>query len=612
MSGIKSTVDGFVGLTSTPGALSAFATTMLGISSFFKDLPKYLQELPARFQEVVPSFIKDGLPAICEKKIEPFFSPIKDFLSIVNFFSTIKTVSDSDFTKKSGATKASTIFALISSGIDTLVLIPNKLQWFSVAGFLSNTFGSYSPFLQTAFSVDSFTIIGRIAGIFSACFNIKNSVDEIGSSNKKIASCNAKIINLGEALDKKDPKTGAIIETTEKKVNEIATAYCLGRSQDSTNPLADAQKKASNLTEEIQKLESILAAPRTNSESSDRERIEQTKQNLAQIKLELEQTQEEIRRLNGFTDSLAGAYKKVFSLPVEIKDLENSLVELRTSNDSETNEKIEKITKEKELKEKELEETHEEIRRLHYFQGELGDKKLVVNAKARFLCGFIQSSLKAFLEQQSEISNLIDHDELLKRKFPKVKDLNKKKNSLRKKLLPVEVREQLKAFSTEDFKMHESDYMDRFDQLLTRNNIREGTVIINPPNMANINKIAPVVTNSSLKNKIVKEIINYEIDQSKIDIATQKSQKTKFGILTAFDISRIALTALLLIKPIAIVAGITLAVPFVGAVSAALFGVGLVLTIVGLTRSIVNLYWLDPKTQAKPQTRIMNLIQSEP
>jgi hypothetical protein len=179
MNVLKSINNGLVNLTSTSGALSAVVASALGFSSFFKELPKFLKELPARFHEFVPSFINEHLPSICEKKIEPFFTPIKDFLSIVDFFGTIKSVSDSDFGKKSVAAKGSAIFKLIASGIETIVLIPNKLQWFNIAGFLSSTFGSYSPFLQTVFSLESFTIVGRVASIVSACFTIKNSADEI-------------------------------------------------------------------------------------------------------------------------------------------------------------------------------------------------------------------------------------------------------------------------------------------------------------------------------------------------------------------------------------------------------------------------------------------------
>ena len=465
---LKSINDGIVALTESAGNMNAFVNTVLGYSSFFKALPKYLAELPARFQEVVPTFITHELPSICEKHIDPLFSPMKYFLSYVDFCTTLKTVTDKDFADKPVAKKGNAISKLISSGIETVVIIPAKLQWYDLAGWVSSKMGEFSPYLQTAFSLNTFSLVGNIASIAASIFSIKSNADERQAAMEKIDLAKKNITLLSGALKEK---------VTTKNIHKICRDYCLGQDK---------------------------------------------------------------------TQVLAKAYQELYKKDEAIKEIEKSLTASRKARKKSS---IDKLTKEKEKIYADLEKTKEEIRRLNYFWYEFTAKNILIPAGKEFKDFIFKTKIEQMLKDQKQLAA----------KAEKKPEGEGAKEAPKEPLLADAARDRLKKI------MKSADVADEFNNMMANENIYGNNPLLKKLQDAikdsvevydrKLQKIAPPLTDKTLKTRVVKHVINYEIDRSEIDIRTQKSEVTRSWVITAFEAAKIALTALVATKPIMAILG---------------------------------------------------------
>ncbi len=528
MSALKSLNDTFVTLTGESNNLNGVANAALGFSSFFKELPKFLQMLPERFHEYVPSFFMKELPDIWKSKVDILFSPIKDFLVFFDFASTIKTVTDDGFEEKKWHQQGNSIAKLVSGGIEAIVLIPEKLQWFSAAGFFSSEIGSFTPFLHTATDfLNSFTIVGKVAGAAASVFSIITNAQDIQNANKKIEDYQGRITKLTDLSD-------AVVKEDARKIDAIV--------QDSFF-------------------------------KKDR------------------------------TDELAKAYNDYFETDEKIKELETSLEDCRWTENVKAIADTQKELNEAYAK---LEDAKEHISRLHYFWNQY-QPDLIKIAKQKFSRFEAQAVIKQIVKDQKEIAKKLADDQALKDKFGEEYAVERQK--LKDALLTEIPRQLLEAFG-------EQNDIDAFAKQVQDANINDFNIIQSyfvKTNLTNyvskIDKLAPPIGNKyDLRKKVVQHVINYEIDQSKMDIRTLGSQKTRSWIIIAMEVTKIVLTAFVLIKPIVALAAVALGASVLAGISAAVFGVGIVLTIVGLARTIYGLYWLDPKKQPQAHSHIGHMI----
>ncbi len=543
---LKSINDGIVALTESAGNMNAFVNTVLGYSTVIKAIPKYLAELPARFQEVVPNFIKQDLPEICEKSLDPFLTPVKNFLSYVDFFGTVKVITDKDFASKSTAKKGNAISKLIASGIDTAVLIPAKLKWYDFAGWASEKLGSISPYLQTAFSISSFTLVGNIASIAASIFSLKNCADERGAAEKKIDLAQKNIKLLSGALEDK---------VTDKKIKKICRDYFLCIHE-------------KLYPEDIQSLSQ--------------------------------------RIVEDLTKAYTNAVKELYNKHEALNKKENHLHSARTARKQSA---IDKLTKEKEKLYADLEINKEEIRRMDYFWNEFSTKDVTKNVQKAFAEHIIKDQLTKFLSQQKELAAIQAKAPEDQKEASKSAVLASAAIARLEEILKSDnIYEDLKAFLVEDANSKDAVLIEFGNSM---DSVGKG--------YANkLESIIPKIKDKSLKTRIIKHVVNFEIDRNEIEVRTQKSQVTRSWVVTAFESAKIALTALLATKPIMALAGmagvslgVAISAPVLAGISAALVGVGFALSIAGTIRSFHNTFhWLDPKNQAKAQTHIGELVSA--
>lgn len=199
-------------------------TTISGIRVLENLLP-FLAKIPQDFQKYVPlKSISDKVtPALSDYKFK--LLNVKDSTSILVFLITAAELSNPEFwtnSKNSFARKAGKTCKLISNGMETFLLVPDKWNWIDLGRWCNNV-GSMTGF--SAITVTNILILKELFVFGSAGFGIWYSTQEIEKAQTSIAKNHARMTKL-ERLQRTLENNSSV-----REVEKLAMEYLEGKNK---------------------------------------------------------------------------------------------------------------------------------------------------------------------------------------------------------------------------------------------------------------------------------------------------------------------------------------------------------------------------------------------